>query len=58
MRVDPCESLPILGIITSHFHPKERKKRAKRREKELRERVPREESLTLKTTPKTLYGSP
>jgi hypothetical protein len=52
MRVDPCESLPIIGIVTSHLHPKERKKRAKRREKELRERerVPREESLTLKTT--------
>ena len=29
-----------------------KKKREKRREKELRERVPREESLTLKTTQK------
>jgi hypothetical protein len=37
--VDPCESLPIFGIITSHFHQgKRKKKREGRREKELRER--------------------
>ena len=47
MRVDPYESLPILGIITSHLHPIERKKRAKRREKELREREYLERSLSL-----------
>jgi hypothetical protein len=35
--VDPCESLPILGIITSHLHPKERK-REKRRERKSLER--------------------
>jgi hypothetical protein len=45
--VDPCESLPILGIITSHLHPKEKKKKRKRREKELREREYLERSLSL-----------
>ena len=35
MRVDPCESLPILGIITSHLHPKERKKEQRGERKSL-----------------------
>jgi hypothetical protein len=26
MKVDPCESFPIFGIITSHFHIKRKKK--------------------------------
>ena len=33
IKVDPCASLPILGIITSHLHQKERK-REKRGERE------------------------
>jgi hypothetical protein len=47
--VDPCESLPIFGIITSHFHErkKKKKKREERREKELREREYLERSLSL-----------
>ena len=45
--MDPCESLPIFGIITSHFHlRKENNKREKRREKELREREYLERSLS------------
>jgi hypothetical protein len=46
--VDPCESLPIFGIITSHFHVRKGKeKRGERREKELREREYLERSLSL-----------
>jgi hypothetical protein len=45
--VDPCESLPILGIITSHLHLKRKEKRGKRREKELREREYLERTLSL-----------
>jgi hypothetical protein len=45
--VDPCESLPILRIITSHLHSKRKEIREKRREKELREREYLERSLSL-----------
>jgi hypothetical protein len=34
-NMDPCESLPILGIITSHFYIKERKNSEKRGEERL-----------------------
>jgi hypothetical protein len=54
--VDHCESLPILGLsLVTSTNKRKKEEREKRREKEFRERkslererIPREESLSLK----------
>jgi hypothetical protein len=45
--VDPCESLPILGIITSHLHPKEKKREERGERKSLEREEYLERSLSL-----------
>ena len=55
--MDPCESLPIFGIITSHFHLRKGKRRErKRREKELREREGEDEERLEREAPSRCFS--
>ena len=41
-KVDPCESLPIFGIITSHFHYRKRESEERESKGKDEERLERE----------------